>query len=119
MLRVSLSVFLPDDDAISHHTMGLRSLVSAGFLLLPIAVTLGLLLGLQAHREARGMPPPFVSNKVSTDTYCQRAFGISPATRGQQYTRECPFLPPPIPRIFGRVSCIIVPQSVPLSGLGR
>ncbi|KAK5064958.1 hypothetical protein LTR84_000792 [Exophiala bonariae] len=66
--------------------MGLRSLVSAGFLLLPIAVTLGLLLGLQAHREARGMPPPFVSNKVSTDTYCQRAFGISPATRGLQYT---------------------------------
>lgn len=69
--------------------MGLRSLVSLGFLLLPVAVTLGILLGLQAHREARGMPPPFVSNKVSTDTYCQRAFGISPDTRGLQYTCEC------------------------------
>lgn len=78
--------------------MGLRSLVSLGFLLLPVAITLGILLGLQAHREARGMPPPFVSNKVSTDTYCQRAFGISPDTRGLQYTCECysrfPFLPP-------------------------
>ncbi|KEF61504.1 uncharacterized protein A1O9_03071 [Exophiala aquamarina CBS 119918] len=66
--------------------MGIRSLVSVGFLVLPIAVTLGVLLGLQAIRHSQGMPPPFVSNKVETTTYCQRAFGISPATHGLQYT---------------------------------
>ena len=72
----------------SYDTMGIRSLVSLGFFLLPVAVTLGVLLSLQAHRQSQGMPPPFVSNKVDTKTYCQRAFGISPATHGQQYTRE-------------------------------
>ena len=74
-------------------TMGLRSLVSLGFLVLPIAVTLGVLLGLQAFRESRGMPPPFLSNKVETNTYCQIATGISPATHGLQYT--CEFCPSP------------------------
>ena len=68
--------------------MGFRSLVSFGFLILPIAVTLGVLLGLQAFREARGMPPPFVSHDIEMETYCQRAYGISPPTHGLQYTCE-------------------------------
>lgn len=81
--------------------MGIRSLVSVGFLVLPIAVTLGILLGLQALRQSQGMPPPFVSNKVETKTYCQRAFGISPATHGLQYTREfSPFATTDYPSCF-------------------
>jgi hypothetical protein len=66
--------------------MGLKSLISYGFLILPAAVTISVLLGLQSYRESRGMSAPFVSNKVSTDTYCQLAFGITPTTAGQQYT---------------------------------
>lgn len=70
--------------------MGLKSLISYGFLILPAAVTISVLLGLQSYRESRGMSAPFVSNKVVTNTYCQLAFGITPATDGQQYTRESP-----------------------------
>ncbi|KIV90837.1 hypothetical protein PV10_05445 [Exophiala mesophila] len=66
--------------------MGFRSLVSFGFLILPIAVTLSVLLGLQAFRESRGMPPPFVSHAIEMATYCQRAFGIHPPTQGLEYT---------------------------------
>lgn len=77
--------------------MGFRSLVSFGFLILPIAVTLSVLLGLQAFRESRGMPPPFVSHAIEMATYCQRAFGIHPPTQGLEYTCEslCPISPSP------------------------
>lgn len=68
--------------------MGIRSLVSFGFLILPIAVTIGILLGLQAYRDSRGLSRPFVSNSVRLSTYCQKAFGIHPDTDGQEYTRE-------------------------------
>ncbi|KAI1618411.1 concanavalin A-like lectin/glucanase domain-containing protein [Exophiala viscosa] len=66
--------------------MGLKSLISYGFLILPAAVTIGVLLGLQTYRESQGLSGPFTSNKVETNTYCQLAFGITPATGGQQYT---------------------------------
>ncbi|KAL2432528.1 hypothetical protein ABEF95_012329 [Exophiala dermatitidis] len=66
--------------------MGAKSIISYGFLVLPIAVTLGVLLGLQAFRESRGLPRPFVSNGIKTTTYCQIAFGITPDTNGEQYT---------------------------------
>ncbi|OCT54949.1 hypothetical protein CLCR_02918 [Cladophialophora carrionii] len=69
--------------------MGFRSLVSLGFVLIPVAVTISVLLGLQAYRESQGLNPnPFVSssNKIRSKNYCQRAFGITPFTNGQDYT---------------------------------
>ncbi|KIX10524.1 uncharacterized protein Z518_01607 [Rhinocladiella mackenziei CBS 650.93] len=66
--------------------MGLKSLISFGFLILPIAVTISVLLGLQAYRDAHGLSRPFVSNSIKSTTYCQRAFGITPDTDGQKYT---------------------------------
>jgi hypothetical protein len=69
--------------------MGFRSLVSLGFVLIPVAATISVLLGLQAYRTSQGLNPnPFVttSNKISSDNYCQKAFGVTPFTNGQQYT---------------------------------
>ncbi|KIW96917.1 uncharacterized protein Z519_02308 [Cladophialophora bantiana CBS 173.52] len=67
--------------------MGLRSLVSFGFVLIPIAVTISVLLGIQAYRESKGLPSnPFVDNSIKSSLYCQKAFGVTPYTTGQQYT---------------------------------
>jgi hypothetical protein len=66
--------------------MGAKSLISFGFFILPAAVTISVLLGLQSYRTSRGLTKPFVSNAVETNTYCQLAFGITPDTGGQQYT---------------------------------
>jgi hypothetical protein len=69
--------------------MGVRSFVSLGFVLVPVAVTISVLLGLQAYRESQGLNPnPFMStsNKISSHIYCQEAFGITPFTNGQEYT---------------------------------
>ncbi|CRK11639.1 xyloglucan-specific endo-beta-1 like protein [Verticillium longisporum] len=74
--------------------MGLnfRFLVNVGLLGLPIAVTLGILFGLDQHRSATGQPPlwsppgPPINNGITEETYCQRAFGIHPESKGQEYT---------------------------------
>ena len=63
--------------------------MSLGFVLIPVAVTISVLLGLQSYRESQGLNPnPFMSasNDVSSNTYCQDAFGATPFTNGQQYT---------------------------------
>jgi hypothetical protein len=73
--------------------MGAKSLISFGFFILPAAVTISVLLGLQSYRTSRGLTKPFVSNAVETNTYCQLAFGITPDTGGQQYTCEFPPFP--------------------------
>lgn len=68
-----------------------RWLVNFGLLALPIAATIGILLGIQSQRQASGQPPLFVpklDNKVVETTYCQKSFGVHPETKGQQYTRE-------------------------------
>jgi hypothetical protein len=74
--------------------MGVKSLISYGLLVLPVAVTLGVLLGLQTYRESRGWAPPFTSNKIASKEYCQLSFGISPDTTGLQYTCESTRLVP-------------------------
>lgn len=74
--------------------MGIRSLVSVGMLAIPIGATLGILLALDAHRTATGQTPLFQDNSVSKDTYCQKAYGITPSSVGQQYTCESLFLLP-------------------------
>lgn len=70
--------------------MGFRSLISFGMVAIPIGATLAVLLGLDAHRSATGQTPLFQDNSVSTDTYCQKAYGITPASTGQQYTCKSP-----------------------------
>lgn len=65
-----------------------RWLVNIGLLALPIAVTLGVLFGIQSHRTATGQPPMFVDNGISKDRYCQTSYGIHPLSKGQEYTRK-------------------------------
>ncbi|KAL6879318.1 concanavalin A-like lectin/glucanase [Trichoderma novae-zelandiae] len=80
--------------------MTIRVLVNAALLAIPIAVTLGILFGLQAHRTATGQPPLFAPepppiptpkpkvphNGITKTRYCQKSIGITPDTKGQQYT---------------------------------
>lgn len=84
--------------------MTIRVLVNAALLAIPIAVTLGILFGLQSHRSATGQPPLFApepppiptpkpkapANGITKTRYCQKSIGITPETKGQQYTRMCP-----------------------------
>jgi hypothetical protein len=83
--------------------MTIRVLVNAALLAIPIAVTLGILFGLQSHRSATGQPPLFAPepppiptpkpkvphNGITKTRYCQKSIGITPETKGQQYTRTC------------------------------
>lgn len=68
--------------------MGIRSIVSVGLIAIPIATTLGVLFALDAHRSSSGQTPLFQDNSVTIDQYCQKAYGITPPTNGQQYTCE-------------------------------
>lgn len=70
--------------------MGIRSLLSFGLIAVPIGATLGILLGLDQHRKATGQAPLFQDNSVVTKQYCQKAYGISPTSNGQQYTCKSP-----------------------------
>lgn len=73
-----------------------RWLVNLGFLALPIGVTIGILLGLQAQRDSSGGPPLFhkpdgappINNKITYVESCEKAFGIHPLSKGQKFTRE-------------------------------
>jgi len=113
--------------------MTIRFLVNFGLLALPIAITLGVLIGLNSSREASGGPPlfkpdpkptaPKKKNGITTEQHCQKSYGIHPDTKGQEYTRE--YKPPNccVTR-DGIVSCVtIVPlltvaQSILISGVG-
>lgn len=79
----------------------LRWLVNFGFLALPIGVTIGILLGLQAQRHATGGPPLFqppdqpggappVNNKLTYVQSCRKEDGIHPKVKDgyQEFTRE-------------------------------
>ena len=68
--------------------MGRGTILSAGLFILPIAITTGVLVGLDAFRASQGQPRLFRNNKVNVDVYCQQAFGIHPVTDGQDYTCE-------------------------------
>lgn len=85
--------------------MTLRFLVNFGLLALPIGITLGILFGLQAHNIEIGVPPPFApSNKIANDRYCQKAFGIHPESKGQEYT--CMYKPPSLSHI-NLLQCLV------------
>ncbi|GAB1206990.1 concanavalin A-like lectin/glucanase domain-containing protein [Aspergillus pseudonomiae] len=76
--------------------MALQILVNAGLLALPIAGSVGTLLGIDAHRQATGQRPLFagdISNDGSTSRngitntrYCDLFNPISPTSKGQLYT---------------------------------
>lgn len=73
--------------------MGIRSLVSFGLLAVPVAVTVGVLVGIDAYRTSNGMQKIFVDNRVTNKTYCQKAYGIHPTSTGQQYTCKSSSIP--------------------------
>ncbi|KAF5139435.1 putative xyloglucan-specific endo-beta-1,4-glucanase A [Metarhizium anisopliae] len=80
----------------------LRWLVSAVFLALPIATTIGVLLGMQAYNHAKGRPPPFSGGddgnglpgigtpkgKDTVEIKCDQAFGFDPKSKGQNFICE-------------------------------
>lgn len=77
--------------------MGVRFLVNFVLLALPIGITLGVLLGLQQHRDATGGGPIFggdddqpgktpSNNKLTHVQNCDKSFGIHPDSKGQNYT---------------------------------
>ncbi|KAH7253541.1 concanavalin A-like lectin/glucanase domain-containing protein [Fusarium redolens] len=76
--------------------MTIRFLVNFGLLALPIAITLGVLIGLNSSREASGGPPlfkpdpkptaPKKKNGITTEQHCQKSYGVHPETKGQEYT---------------------------------
>lgn len=77
--------------------LNMRWLVNAGLLVLPIATTLGILFGLEKHREVNGQDPLFApgpddgpvdepKNGVKNNQYCQQFYGILVETKGQEYT---------------------------------
>lgn len=85
--------------------MGIRFVINFVLLALPIGVTLGILMGLQASRSASGKGNLFTpdpdngsggssggggrkrpGNGIVTDTYCQKTLGVTPYTEGEQFT---------------------------------
>ena len=69
--------------------MGRLSLLSLSLFILPIAVTIGLLVGIESYAKARGqigLGPIDAYNGIKTTTYCQKAFGVSP--EGASFIRE-------------------------------
>lgn len=75
--------------------LNLRWIVNASLLAFPIAVTLGVLMGIQTGRKAAGKPPLWVDNGITKSQYCQKSYGITPASIGLEYTCESgPFYRP-------------------------
>lgn len=95
--------------------MAFRLLVNTSLLAIPIGGAIGALLGIDAQRSSSGQPPLFtggsdgnsgggdnsgstgggsggsgsVTNDGVTNTqYCEKAFGISPPSDGNRYTRK-------------------------------
>jgi hypothetical protein len=107
-----LTSFLQQDLA----AMVLRWAVNAGLLAIPIGATVGILVGIESHRQATGQGPLFSSggdgnpgngggstggtggggggttvgsgNGITVSQYCQASYGISPPAKGTEYTCE-------------------------------
>ena len=66
---------------LSSSAMGLRSLLSFGLFILPVAITVGVLVGVEqyrlGHHERNPLGPD--NDIITTTTYCQRSYGYSPA----------------------------------------
>jgi hypothetical protein len=85
--------------------MVLRWIVNAGLLAIPIGATVGVLMGIESHRQATGQAPLFAgggdgdvgggpsggivsggSNGITIFQYCQQFYGIQPQSKGVEYT---------------------------------
>jgi len=61
--------------------MGRLSILSLGLFILPIAITVSVLVGLETYRVSHGQKSIFpgdADNAVTTTTYCQKEYGITP-----------------------------------------
>ncbi len=84
--------------------MGFRWLVNASLLVIPVGTTIGILLGVDSHRQASGQKPLFngdggsgsgggydggggssTDNGITNAQYCQKQVGISPESKGSRY----------------------------------
>lgn len=92
--------------------MALKLLINAGLIAIPIGGSLGSLFGIDAHRAATGQTPLYkggngssgsggdstgggsggsgstTNNGVTNTMYCQKSYGITPPSDGEQFTRE-------------------------------
>ncbi|ERS99624.1 uncharacterized protein SPSK_09381 [Sporothrix schenckii 1099-18] len=81
--------------------LGVTFLVNFALLVIPIGVTLAILFGIDAQRSSVGDAPIYTpqpsggagsdggggtGNKLTTKTYCQKSYGITPITKGQEFT---------------------------------
>lgn len=81
--------------------MTVRFVINFVLLALPIGITLGVLLGIDSQRKASGQEPlyqpgdndgtgkaPKKGNGFTPYTLCNKTYGLTPYTTGQQYTRK-------------------------------
>ncbi|XMA20445.1 hypothetical protein WAI453_013236 [Rhynchosporium graminicola] len=86
--------------------MGLnfRWLVNAGLLILPVGTTVGVLMGVDSHRQTTGQEPLFNTpssgpgtgggtgnpsdDRITTEVHCEKQTGRIAPTRGVQYIRK-------------------------------
>lgn len=90
--------------------MVLRWIVNVGLLAIPIGATVGVLMGIESHRQATGQAPLFAgggdgdgaggggpsgggggtvsggNNGITISQYCQQFYGIEPQSKGVEYT---------------------------------
>jgi hypothetical protein len=90
--------------------MVMRWIINAGLLAIPIGATVGVLMGIESHRQATGQAPLFAgggdgdgggdvggggpsggivsggSNGITISQYCQQFYGIQPQSKGVEYT---------------------------------
>ena len=73
----------------ANSNMGRGTIASASLFVLPVAVSVGLLLGLDAYRASTGQARLFLNDKVKNVVNCQTSYGINPTViDGQQYIRK-------------------------------
>ena len=61
--------------------MGVRSIVSFGLFIVPVAITIAVLLGIDLSRHASGKKSIFAlppNTKITTDIFCQLGYGFTP-----------------------------------------
>lgn len=69
--------------------MGRLSLLSIGLFVLPIAITVAILVGVETWRVSQGKPSlANQDNRLTTEIYCQKEYGVQP--NPGRYVCECP-----------------------------
>ena len=95
--------------------MGRLSLLSLGLFILPVGITIGILVGIETYAVSHGqigLGPIDAYNGIQTNTYCQKAYGVSPP--GNKFIRK--YLHFPISRVTKHESVELRPPLLsPLS----